>query len=202
MRSTDPSRPPPKLRHNILAWRMACDLVGGLHALPLGLRLPRRRLPGASRQSLENTPTPPALPLSDFPPDLVDAWEVVKVLLAKKHAAACREFNRRFASSVIRLPRLESIGNRGETGERGAVMWVHPDYADGNLRHFTFFPPAVSLWFMLSEWQIHSRVKQCPECNSLFLDYTRGLSSKNCSDKCTSRASSRKNRMDGKARRG
>ncbi len=189
MSDADPFRPPPRLRHNKLTWMMACDLIDCLHDLPIGLRLPR----------LKNTPAARKLSLSDYPPELVHAWETVKILLAKGHAAACREFNRRFASSVMRLPLLTSIGNRGETGERGAVKWVQPDY--GNRGHFTFFPPALSLWLMLNEWQVHSRVKQCAECNSLFLDYTRGVSRKYCSPQCTSRTSSRDYRMAGKASR-
>ena len=181
MQFADPSQPPPKLRHNRLAWVMACDLVQNLHALPLGLRLPRQK----------NTPMKPKLSLSDYPQELVDAWEIVKVLLAKGHAAACEEFNKRFASPVVRLPRL-TTDKRKAPGERDYMSWVlRPDYAAGKLRHFTFFPPALSVWLVLTEWQVHSRVKQCPECNSLFLDYTRGVSKKYCSEKCASRATSR-----------
>lgn len=184
MQFADPSQPPPKLQHNRLAWVMACDLVHSLHALPLGLRLPRQK----------NSPTKPRLPLSAFPRELVDAWEIIKILLAKGHAAACEEFNRRFASPVVRLPRL-TTDKKKAPGERGYMAWgFRPDYAAGKLRHITFYPPALSLWHLLSEWQAYSRVKQCPECNSLFLDYTRGVSKKNCSPQCTSRTTSRNSR--------
>lgn len=164
--------PPAALRHNRLAWYAACDVVG---ALSLHTR----------------TCTPKG--------DLGDAAAVLRVLVDTRKepdiAGACEEYCRRWATRRVALPVLQA--------DRGKVTWLNRVGGPrGSVTVMTAFPPALAVWLLLSEPEICKRIRQCPECDTFFLDATRNRSKRHCSTRCTSRATSRDYRAAGKERDG
>jgi len=153
---------PRALGHNRLAWYAGCDLVVGLNSLPLSVRLPMKPVPPALRDSVAKPGR--TLPLSDFPRDLMEVWEVVKLLLSKGHDSACEEFNKRFGSFDCHLPLLvpKQPQHYARSLQKGAALMRPED------RSPTFFPPALSLWLVLWEPEAHPRLRRCRTCHDYF----------------------------------
>lgn len=174
--------PPSAFRHNWLAWRAGCDLAGGLNSLPIGVNLPGRRVPPAFRKYVAEAGPP--LPLDHFPPDLLDAWKVVEVLLTEGHTAACHEFNRRFGSSGLPLLSPGEPRHSARKVRKGAALIV-PD-----LRRPTFYPPALCLWLILWEPEAHPRLLRCDACRQYFFARSRHQTCQTrvyCSGRCKTR---------------
>ncbi|GEM_PF-5230408 len=123
------------------------------------------------------------IPLARFPKDLRDARKILDVLVTKGHLAACREYNRVFSSARVGTPRPFGgmpplfVGER--TLDKKPVLGC------------TYFPPAITLWFLLFERAAYKRLRRCALCGRYLLDPTKGLVQKRCTA-CTSVVTTRK----------
>jgi hypothetical protein len=196
------SRPPAALRHSPLAWAAACDVVGALNSLPIGIQLPRLNPHGRARLynflkehpqfrgiELERasvpawywkkihewvTEPPPALPMDEFSKEVRDALAVIRVLIDRGHEAACQEFNRAFCGVGVQLPLIRSLPPEYSSRKiTQGVAW-RPQLTDQTTRRGEpYFPVGLSLWLILSEPGLHPRICQCAACHMYFVARTR-----------------------------
>ena len=155
--------PPAALRTNPIAWIAAHDLIT------------------AVRVADAHEPDRP----------MWDAHETLRALVTQGHAAACREFNYRFAKTQGAMPFLHS-------NPHGLSWWTLGTAVRG-VQVGTVLPLPLAMWLVLSESGVWRRIHECKGCHFLFLDET-GRRTCYCSKRCANLISSRDHRAAGKER--
>lgn len=135
------------------------------------------------------------VPLARFPKDLRDARKILDVLVTKGHLAACREYNRVFSSARVGTPRPFVGMPPLFVGQR--TLDKKPVHGLGTTPGNTYFPPAITLWFLLFERAAYKRLRRCILCGRYLLDPTKGHVQKRCKA-CTSVVTSRDHRKGGR----